>query len=199
MALDSLLHIDFSAMRLPIDDREAIHILHTQGFRFLAHRDMTRLVRSYLDYPMASGRISVRYNAPFHEAPWEFSPVSFVRWCYLQMGFRLPGTAHELRRGMRLCSAGELIEGDILAFTPPRGVQHFGIITKERTIVFASTQECAVVERRMEDIARCDIQGRKRILPEHARWMTLILSHSRIEKTQEAVQRLLLARIAKNA
>lgn len=199
MALDSLLHVDFSAMRLPIDDREAINILHTHGFSFLARRDITRLVRSYLDFPIPPKRISVRYNAPFHEAPWEFSPVTFVRWCYLQMGFRLPGTANELRRGLRTGSVGELIEGDILAFTPPRGVQHFGIITKERTIVFASTQECAVVERRMEDIARCDIQGRKRILPEHARWTTIILPHPRIEKTREAIQRLLLAHITRTA
>jgi hypothetical protein len=196
MGLDSLLHIDFSLMNLPMDDGDAMAILYKHGsFGFLKRRDVTRLVRNYIDHPIEgrANTISVSHTVAFEQAPKEFSPITFVRWCFLQLGIRLPGTAQGIRKGMRAVQFGELRSGDLLIFTPPEGIQHFGIVTKEGTVVYAACKEGHVIERKRDDLASCAFEGMRRLLPEHTRWTTLFLPHTKCERNAEAIKRFILA------
>ncbi len=170
--------VDFSTLRLPFSDEEAIKILLERGFNLITE-NLTALARQCVGISKY-----VRFCRA-EEAPNSVDCSSFVKWLYAQKGIWLPRHPIDQRYlGFQEIAdiSTKLYEGDLIFstgrrnlywFNPEEGIGHVGMVSSNQTLIHAANPHTGVVELPLTDvIGRWQNRGIIRIIPNPGRTFT---------------------------
>jgi len=192
--------VDFSLLRLPISDQEALAKLEEKGFKKI-EVDLISLARKCI------GLSRYRRGARLYEAPSIVDCSSLIKWLYGQRGIWLP------RRSIQQRTLGEdvqldgLIAGDVIFVSGwidyydcnlSDGVGHVGIATGDGTVVHAANKKVGVVESPLVKFSKNDkFRGIRRYIPKGVEIVTLETPKEREVEIADDIRWIILQTLGK--